>query len=143
MVYGDFWSRVIAFLIDIVVVNVVGFIVGLVIGFIIGFILGFNNISIDSGMVIVVEWLINIAVAWLYFTLFETSKWQATPGKKLLGLAVVDMDGGRITFGRANVRSWSKILSFLIAGIGCFMIAFTQKKQGLHDILAKTLVIKK
>lgn len=79
---------------------------------------------------------------WLYFTLFESSKRMATPGKFWLGFVVTDMHGKRIGFGRANARYWSKYLSSIIFCIGYIMVAFTKKKQGLHDMVAKTLVVK-
>jgi uncharacterized RDD family membrane protein YckC len=52
------------------------------------------------------------------------------------------MEGQRISVFRANVRYWSKLLSALILDIGFIMIAFTKRKQGLHDIIAGTLVLK-
>lgn len=79
---------------------------------------------------------------WLYFTISESSAWQATLGKKLLGLRVTDAEGNRINFGKANARYWSKLLSGLILDIGFIMIAFTKKKQGLHDKIAGTFVVK-
>ena len=67
---------------------------------------------------------------------------QGTLGKKALGMIVTDLDGGRIGFGRATGRYFAKILSALILGIGFIMVAFTQRKQGLHDLIASTLVYK-
>jgi uncharacterized RDD family membrane protein YckC len=86
--------------------------------------------------------LVGILITWLYFTISESSPWQATLGKKLLGLKVADEAGNRIGFGKANGRYWSKILSALILCIGFIMVAFTEKKQGLHDKIAGTLVFK-
>ena len=54
----------------------------------------------------------------------------------------MDENGERISFGRANGRYWSKILSAFILCIGFLMAGFTKKKQGLHDIIAGTLVVK-
>lgn len=86
--------------------------------------------------------VLGIVIQWLWFTIPESSKWQASLGKKLLGLKVTDENGNRIGFGRANGRYWSKILSGLLFGFGFLMVAFTQKKQGLHDKIAGTLVIR-
>jgi uncharacterized RDD family membrane protein YckC len=80
---------------------------------------------------------------WLYFTLFESSSLQATPGKMALGIIVTDLSGNRISFARANGRYWGKLVSFLTLWIGFIMAGFTQKKQALHDIMAGTLVVKK
>ena len=77
-----------------------------------------------------------------YFVGFESSSWQATPGKRALGLIVTDTEGRRISPARAVGRYFGKILSGLILLIGYIMIAFTERKQGLHDFLAGTLVVK-
>jgi uncharacterized RDD family membrane protein YckC len=79
---------------------------------------------------------------WLYFALMESGPWQATLGKKLLGIRVTGLDGGRIGFGRATGRYFGKILSALIFYIGFLMAAFTDQKQGLHDMIAGTLVVR-
>jgi uncharacterized RDD family membrane protein YckC len=79
---------------------------------------------------------------WLYYALMESSKNQATVGKLALGLKVTDEKGKRISFGRASGRFFAKILSSIILGIGFLMIAFTEKKQGLHDEIAGCLVVK-
>ncbi|MGH2683447.1 MAG: RDD family protein [Actinomycetota bacterium] len=83
------------------------------------------------------------AISWLYFALMESSARQATVGKMALGIVVTDLDGNRIGFGRATGRYFAKILSALILLIGFIMAAFTQRKQGLHDIIVGTLVVKK
>jgi uncharacterized RDD family membrane protein YckC len=80
-------------------------------------------------------------VNWLYFTLQESSQRQATIGKMALGIVVTDLNGERIGFAKATGRYFAKILSAIILLIGFIMVAFTEKKQGLHDILAGTLVV--
>ena len=85
--------------------------------------------------------IFGLVLAWLYYTLFESSVKQATLGKLALGIAVKDIDGKRISFGRANARYWCKLLSCAILFIGYIMAGFSKKKQALHDILADTLVI--
>ncbi|QIG54977.1 RDD family protein [Altererythrobacter sp. BO-6] len=67
---------------------------------------------------------------------------QGTPGKRALGLIVTDLDGGRISPMRAVGRYFAKILSTIILFIGFIMIGFTERKQGLHDMIAGTLVQK-
>ncbi|MDR3444267.1 MULTISPECIES: RDD family protein [unclassified Dyella] len=80
-------------------------------------------------------------VSWLYFALCESSAWQGTIGKLALGIRVTDMDGKRIGFGRATGRYFAKIISAFTLCIGFLMVAWTQRKQGLHDLLAQTLVL--
>jgi len=72
----------------------------------------------------------------------ESSVRQATIGKGILGLRVTDLDGNRITFLRAAIRDLAKIISAFILLIGFIMVAFTERKQGLHDMIAGTLVVK-
>jgi ssDNA-binding Zn-finger/Zn-ribbon topoisomerase 1 len=80
---------------------------------------------------------------WVYFAVLESSEWQATLGKMVCGLIVVDEYDNRISFARATGRYFAQILSALILGIGFIMVAFTRRKQGLHDLLAGTLVTRK
>jgi uncharacterized RDD family membrane protein YckC len=80
---------------------------------------------------------------WVYFAYQESSEAQATIGKRALGIIVTDGEGNRISFGRATGRYFAKIISFLSVCIGFIMIAFTRRKQGLHDMIANTLVVMK
>src|SRR5579862_3749622 len=83
----------------------------------------------------------SLVTYWLYFTVLELSPWQAKLGKQLMRFKGTDLEGKRIGFGRGNARYWSKVLSALCLS-GFPMIAFTDKKQGLHDKIAKTLVVR-
>lgn len=85
---------------------------------------------------------VNAALAWLYFALLESSHWQATLGKGLLGLEVTDEDGGPISFLRASGRYFGKIASALPLGLGFLMIFATEHNQALHDKLAGCLVLR-
>jgi|SRR5215471_11784037 len=76
-------------------------------------------------------------VCWTYATLMECSEDQATSGKRYQGLKVTDLEGERISLGRAAARNLVKFGSLLIA---CAASLFTARKQGLHDLIAGTLV---
>ncbi len=78
----------------------------------------------------------------LYNPYFESSDWQGTPGKKIMGIIVVDLIGNRINFKTVLFRYLAKTLSGLIFCIGYFMMLFTERKQCLHDLIVETLVIK-
>ena len=79
---------------------------------------------------------------WLYEALLTASSWQGTIGKRVLRLKVTDEAGNRISFGRSTGRFFAKILSYATLWIGFIMVAFTDKKRGLHDILAGTVVVR-
>jgi uncharacterized RDD family membrane protein YckC len=90
--------------------------------------------------------LLPIAVVgtWLYFALMESSARQGTLGKIALGLFVTDLQGRRVSFGRATGRFFAKIITGLIPFfIGYIMAGFTEKRQALHDLIAGCLVLKK
>ena len=119
--YGGFWKRVLATLIDAVVVSAA---TGLI-------------ISITFG----VGWFVVFVSHWLYEAFMTSSPWQATLGKRVFNMVVTDAQGQRITFARATGRHFAKWVSTMVLGIGFLMVAFTQKKQGLHDMLADTYVV--
>jgi uncharacterized RDD family membrane protein YckC len=77
-----------------------------------------------------------------YFSYFESSERQATPGKIAMKIKVVDENGLRLSLGNAIGRSLSKIISSFICLIGYFMDFFTKDEQALHDMIAKTYVVK-
>ncbi len=138
--YAGFWRRFAATIIDSILLNIVTMIVGLIVGIRPGMLYGENLVDVARPRLAVFS-LITVAIAWLYYTLLESSSWRATLGKMALGIRVTDMRGNRISFGRANGRYWAKILSSVILMIGYLMAAFTERKQALHDILAATLVV--
>ena len=76
----------------------------------------------------------------LYCSLLESSRWQATVGKHLLGLKVTSHRGARIGFGRAAARFLAKLLSGLTLCLGYLLFFFTKRRQALHDLIAGTLV---
>jgi uncharacterized RDD family membrane protein YckC len=83
-----------------------------------------------------------MVVSWFYFTLFESSPRQATPGKMLMGIFVTDELGARLTIPMALVRTLTKIISGLFCFLGYIMALFTARSQALHDMLASSLVLR-
>ena len=79
---------------------------------------------------------------WLYEALLTSSSWQGTLGKRVLQLKVTDETGNRIGFGRATGRFFAKILSSMFFCIGFIMVGLTDRKRGLHDMLAGTVVMR-
>jgi uncharacterized RDD family membrane protein YckC len=138
--YAGFWIRFLAYLIDTLISCAVFIPVGIILGVVI-VASGSDPDSADMMMVRLSSNGLSIVAGWLYYSLCESSSWQGTVGKKVLGLRVTDINGNRIGFGKATGRHFGKILSGLILGVGFIMIAFTEQKQGLHDMLAGTLVV--
>jgi uncharacterized RDD family membrane protein YckC len=130
MEYAGFWRRVAAALIDGILVAVVSWIVTGIFS------------AVSDGAEVTAQILVLIA-AYGYYAGMESSSYQATVGKIALGIQVTDLSGNRISFLRALGRNLAEILSALILLIGYIMVAFTPKKQGLHDLIAGTLVVKK
>ncbi len=87
--------------------------------------------------------LLSLFIGWLYAAILESSRWQATVGKRAMDIYVTDLQGRRIGFAKASARFFGKLVSALILGIGFIMIAFTERKQGLHDQLAGCLVVRR
>ena len=136
-VYAGFWRRVAAALIDGIVLGVAG----AALGAILRLFIALTGTGMGS-----LETLSNIwgmAIGWLYHAILESSPTQATLGKMAIGIKVTDLEGNRISFGKASGRYFGMIVSALILFIGFIMVAFTRKKQGLHDIMAGCLVVKK
>jgi uncharacterized RDD family membrane protein YckC len=73
---------------------------------------------------------------------FEGSGLQATPGKLALGLRVADVDGVRLSWGRSLARTLLKLVSAGSGGLGFAVAAFTPMKQGVHDLMASTVVLR-
>lgn len=139
--YAGFWKRVAAILIDMVVTMLVGGLIGAMIGLIIA--TKGHNVDLESSGMEAFFNLTGIVIGWVYFASMESSTYQATLGKMALGIRVCDLDGNRVSFGRASGRHFAKMLSALLLLVGYVMAAFTAKKQGLHDMIASTLVIDK
>ena len=85
--------------------------------------------------------VLEAAITLLYYSYMESSTYQATVGKLAVGIKVVDVTGARIAFPKALLRNLSKYLSMFILYIGYLMIIFDDRKQGLHDKIADTLVV--
>jgi len=147
--YAGFWWRVLAALIDGIVLNIAQWILIMPFLGIMGislYSMNQGNMDEESAMLMIMSMIpmisISAALSWLYYALMESSKLRGTLGKMALNIRVTDMDGGQISFARATGRYFGKILSGMIFMIGYIMAGFTEKKQALHDMLAGCLVIK-
>ena len=130
--YAGFWMRVIAALVDGVILMFVGYVIG-------GMVAAVYTGSEQGSKTLVI--IASIIVRWLYFAKMESSDYGATFGKLAVGLKVTDLEGNPISFAHATGRHFGKVLSSLTLGAGYVMVAFTERKQGLHDMLAGCLVV--
>ena len=124
--YGGFWIRFLAHLLD-------GLILGIPAG-IISTVLVLTT-GIDS-----LQYLVQLATV-VVIVYFDGIK-GGTPGKLILGYRIVNDQGNYIGIPGAILRYIGKILSAIILGIGFLMIAWDKNKQGLHDKIAKSYVVK-
>lgn len=150
-IYGGFWIRFLAHVVDHIILGAVA--APLFFVMVLPTILRIaqqadrdQEPSPELIITIVSSVFVYIALAfvgqWLYEALLTSSSWQGTIGKKILRLKVVDEAGNRIGFGRATGRFFAKILSSMFFCIGFIMIGFTERKTGLHDMLAGTRVLR-
>lgn len=82
-----------------------------------------------------------VLACWLYYAGMESYGWQATLGKKALGLKVTGVSCGCMGFLRASARYWAKLISLVSLGAGFAMIFFTEKRQAFHDYVAGCVII--
>jgi len=152
--YAGFWLRLVAHLIDSFVLTIPLVLIVVFLIIVTGLSVVLQELhpgesaeeifaAIGVGFILLGAGVLTLAT-WLYYAIFESSTWQATPGKKALGLFVTDINGDRISFARASGRFFAKMISGLIPfAIGYIMAGFTAKKQALHDIIAGCLVLRK
>lgn len=151
--YAGFWIRLVAVLIDWLVLRAASTCILALIGRTAIFggaapgslVARIDNLTDADALAIValigIYVLVVTTISWLYFGLMESSRWQATVGKRAVGVMVTDMEGRRISFARATGRYFASWLSSMVMWVGYIMGAFTEKKQTLHDMIADTVAV--
>lgn len=147
--YAGFWIRLVALMIDGAVLAIPSWVL---IGGLIGASVGVTGIhrgrTPDPGRMIMLlpvfgmVWLAILVGSWLYEALLTGSSKQGTLGKMALGLKVTDRHGRRLSFAHATGRHFAKLINGFTLGIGWLIAGFTERKQGLHDFIAGTCVIR-
>jgi predicted Zn finger-like uncharacterized protein len=133
---AGFWMRVVATLIDAFIVLVLQFLFSALLAA-----AGVGQAG-DLGNLALLIQIFGTILSAAYYVVFIGHCGQ-TPGKMALRIKVIRRDGSAISYGRAAFREIpAKFLSGIIFGIGYLMVAFDDQKQGLHDRLADTYVIK-
>ena len=134
---AGFWIRVVATFIDAFIVLVLQFLLGTLLA-----VIGVVSNSGGVGDMAILIQLFGFAVSCAYYVSF-TGYCGQTPGKMVLRIKVIRCDGSPLSYGRAAFREIpAKFISGIIFGIGYLMVAFDGQKQGLHDRMADTYVIK-
>jgi uncharacterized RDD family membrane protein YckC len=154
LLYAGFWLRLVAYIIDSLII---GFVLGVVVLILVlttgvlAFIrnlpnnpnpdLVFQSAMFMAFLFLVAAWIVAV---WLYYAWMESSRFQGTLGKMSLGLIVTDMQCRPVSFGRASGRFFARFITNLIPlFIGYIMAGFTAQKQALHDMIASCLVLRK
>lgn len=138
--YGGFWIRVVAYIIDSVILGLVGFAFGVVIAAIA---LASNpaNPQVVADSLRPVSTAISVAINIAYFVGLWTVM-GGTLGQRLLKLRVVDASTGQpLTFGKALLRWLGLFVAFLVCFVGVIWVAFDARKQGWADKISGTLVL--
>ncbi len=133
LAYAPYWRRAVAYVIDWVLLWAVWLLIAI----------GVFSVAPNDLQTIANIGPVFGAIAWAYFALLESSPARGTLGKVAFDLIVADVHGDPIGFWRASARYYLKILCWLTLGVGWLMPAFTPRKQGLHDLIAGTLVLRR
>jgi uncharacterized RDD family membrane protein YckC len=147
--YGGFWRRLFAFLIDQVIlyfVSLILFLIGLLALGLKGDVLNRmlsspEGVTQGMGLFGVLYLAASLLAGMTYFTWFHGVGGR-TPGKMLLGLRVIQASGDLLTPGIAFLRWVGYLISGPVFCLGFLWIAFDGRKQGWHDKIAATLVVR-
>jgi len=120
-IYAGFWQRFLAGIIDLIILIV---------------------IEVILIFIPIIGWILSLFVTWLYFAVQHSSTKQATFGMRALDIRITNENHGKIGFWRATGNFYLTVISAFVVFIGFFMIAFTSRKQGFHNLISRTLCIK-
>jgi len=138
--YGGFWIRLVARMIDEVILLGTQIIALFTLGLAIAIVAG--DAGVEAGLPSSTWWLVSFAVAIPYRWLFPPLL-GGTPGKLMLGYHIVDDEGRHIGLKQSFGRMLAQMLSALVLGLGFIWIAFDSHKQGWYDQIAATFVVRK
>jgi uncharacterized RDD family membrane protein YckC len=141
--YAGFWIRLLAYFIDVLILYAMIFVVATVVGFVVGYAAGGSDPPPEDLALRLFGAFVAVAIACFlfYFIYFPSGKWQATPGKRICGIHIIRVAGGRVTGLLALGRYLSYTVSGFPLGVGFLMIGWNAEKKGLHDMVCATRVI--
>ncbi|MGC3991485.1 MAG: RDD family protein [Chthoniobacteraceae bacterium] len=149
-VYGGFWIRFAAKILDGIIMWIVNMAIMFIVGILIGVVVGVSHAgqqasgSVNSIQLLIgiITLLVELAVG-IGYVVFFVGKYGATPGKMACGLKIIRPDGSPLTYGRAFIRWLAELINGFTIGIGYLIAAFDEEKRGLHDRIADTRVVRK
>ncbi|HEY1735753.1 MAG TPA: RDD family protein [Methylovirgula sp.] len=143
--FAGFWIRVLAYLIDYVIINIVVIVISGAVGLLIGVIAALSHQSGDQSTFTALVGAIGVSVAILvvviYYVKFNAGPWQATPGKRVTGIHIITVSGEPVSGWLAFGRYLAYMLSALPLCIGFMVVGWNEEKKGFHDMLCNTRVI--
>ena len=135
--YAGFWIRVLAYVIDAVIVVGVSLVVGFLVAIVLNLVLQTDLMQLFIRIYASLAVLLSLA----YYVYFPSRQWQATPGKRVLGIHVVRLDGSPIS----SLFAFGRLLSYVVSGsllyIGFMFIGWTKEKRAFHDSICDTRVV--
>lgn len=120
MQYGGFWRRFAAIFIDSIIY------------FVVAYSLPQDNPNVQ----------IMLFVVFTAYFVWMNGMYGATVGKMVMKLKITKENGAKISYSDALVREITSYLSFVVLFLGYLNVIWDKKKQGWHDKIAKTLVVK-
>jgi uncharacterized RDD family membrane protein YckC len=146
--YAGFWIRFLAIIIDCVILGIVTSIINSIFGAGFAFVPTTSDGTSSAGTfgflagMMGLSFIINLVINYGYYVIL-TGLYGATLGKMVLGLRVVDANGQKIGIPKAVLREIiGKWISGIVFALGYIWVAFDEKKQGWHDKIAGTYVVK-
>ncbi|QDE41246.1 RDD family protein [Luteibacter pinisoli] len=152
--YAGFWLRFGAWVIDYIVITVPSTFIAMAMGFQHAITTLFQQMETNQAAAMSayldevrpISYIV-LLIGFAYYVLCESSKWQGTLGKLAVGIRVTDTSGQRLTLGRAAGRNLIRLanavpfLSVFLPMVFYVTAAFSERKQGIHDMLAGTYVL--
>lgn len=141
---GGFWIRFLAFAIDKIVIYVIS--IALLIAGALGVGMNYSPFEGDFierlGEVVTFPYvLILVIMTMIYYTYFIGTSGQ-TIGKMICRLKVVQTNGEPVSYGQAFLRWVGYLVSSIFFYLGFFWIVFDHNRQGWHDKIADTYVVR-
>ena len=134
--YGGFWIRVVAYIIDAIILAIIGAIIITILG------VNLSDPNLAQNSRYQSAQAFDLIVGFLYFAGLWTVL-GGSLGQRILGMRVVDANtGAPIGFGKAALRALGLYISFLVCFIGVIWVAFDARKQGWMDKIGGTVVVR-